>query len=312
MSVLGSFPEGGGRRLKPRPPFEAAGDALARAHRILWSRWPGALVRRAWLDRARLDRSPPDLGAGLQQATASGLAAEAFHRVPGAWSNGLFEPDAAVALQAVGRQIAEGGLELNGVALQSEALARTRPELYTAGLSAPILCVASAYLGIDCLYLGATLKREAADGRARGNRQWHLDIEDERFLRVLLYLSPVTPEAGPFQYLAACLSAQVRERLAYRIGYLSDDVMAQVAPRALWRSALGEAGDAVIFDGTRLFHRAQPPTGRDRWSITFTYASRNPLELQFSTRLSVASHRRLTAGLPEALRRYIPPPTPFW
>jgi hypothetical protein len=172
--------------------------------------------------------------------------------------------------------------------------------------------MAAAYIGLDCLYLGATLKRELADGRPHGNRQWHLDIEDERFLRVLLYLSPVTAEAGPFQYLPAPLSAKARHLLGYRIGYLSDETLALAAPRDGWRSALGEAGDAVVFDGTRLFHRAQPPIGRDRYSITFTYVSNDPLELQFSTRLSAASHRRLTAALPAALRSHIPPPTSFW
>jgi hypothetical protein len=312
MMVLGSLPEGGGHRLTPRPPFETAGDVLARAHRILWSRGPGAVVRRAWLGRARLSRCPVVLETGVEPAAAGGLREAAFHFAPGALDSGLFEPDGAAALKALAGQIADGLFVLDAPALQSEALARIRPELYTAGLSGPLLRIAAAYLGLDCLYLGATLKREVADGRAHGTRQWHLDIEDERFLRVLLYLSPVTRDAGPFQHLSAPLSAEVRQRLGYRIGYLNDEVLAKVAPPDRWQAVLGEAGDAMLFDGTRLFHRAQPPTARERWSITFTYASRNPLELQFSTRLSVASHRRLTATLPEELRRCIPPPTLFW
>jgi hypothetical protein len=292
--------------------FEAVSDTLARAHRVLCTLGPVAVLRRARRGRMRLGQAAADLRSDLERMATARLWDEAFEFVPGALDRGLFEPEGEAALKALVGHISAGLFQLNAPALQSEALARTRPELYMAGLAAPILRMAAAYIGLDCLYLGATLKREVADGRPHGNRQWHLDIEDERFLRVLLYLSPVTADAGPFQYLPARLSAEARQALGYRIGYLGEEAVAAIAPRQSWRSALGEAGDAILFDGARLFHRAQPPVGRDRYSITFTYASGNPLELQFSTRLSTASHRRLTAALPPELSRHIPPPTPFW
>lgn len=184
-------------------------------------------------------------------------------------------------------------------ALDGEALFEAAPAAFRHGLSPPLLDLAEAYIGEPCLYLGATLKREPADGREVGPRQWHLDIEDHRMLRVLVYLSPVGPGGGPFEYLPVAESQSVRAGQGYRSGYLTEAAMAALGTRPAWTPVFGQSGDRVAFDGTRVFHRAQPPRTETRLSITYTYSSRRPLELRLSSRLTEAARQRLLAGLDE-------------
>lgn len=195
--------------------------------------------------------------------------------------------------------------------LENEMALAACPNFYRLGLSRAILDLAEACLGLDCLYLGATLKRERADGRISGTRQWHLDIEDEKLFRILLYLAPVAPEDGPFEFFPRTISQAIRTALHYRGGYIDDRRMASVAPMGLLQQCTGKAGDAVIFDGAGVFHRGGTPLGQDRYSITFAYCSRRPLELRSSARLPQPLHEHFLSSLSERQRRAIPPPRPF-
>jgi hypothetical protein len=139
-----------------------------------------------------------------------------------------------------------------------------------------------------------------------------MDMEDEKLFRVLVYLAPVREDGGPFEYIAKPSSREAKACARYRIGYLSDPLMRNLAPEDQWRPVYGEAGDVVLFDGAAVFHRNQPPTGQDRYSITLTYASRHPLELRFSSRLSRPSRRRLIGELTADQRACVPPPLLLW
>ena len=199
----------------------------------------------------------------------------------------------------------------SAIFLGSEKLVAVCPEYFRLGLAPAILDLAEACLGLDCLYLGATLKRERADGRVVGTRRWHLDIEDERVFRILVYLSPVAPDGGPFEYFPRETSRIIKARLNYRTGPVGEAQMAAVAPEALMRRAVGVAGEAIVFDSAGIFHRNQVPLGRDRYSITFAYCSRQPLELRSPARLPAPLHRRFLSTLSLRERRAIPPPRFF-
>jgi hypothetical protein len=195
--------------------------------------------------------------------------------------------------------------------LENEMALAACPEFYRLGLSPAILDLAEACLGLDCLYLGATLKRERADGRVSGTRQWHLDVEDEKMFRALLYLAPVTPDGGPLEFLPRTTSQAIKTALHYRSGYICDARMASAAPMALLQQCTGGTGDTVIFDGAGIFHRTGTPVGQDRYSITFAYSSRHPLELRPTARLPQPLHEDFVSMLSERQRRAVPPPRPF-
>jgi hypothetical protein len=191
---------------------------------------------------------------------------------------------------------------------ENEAALALCPDFYRVGLSPAVLDLAEACLGLDCLYLGATLKREKADGRVAGTRQWHLDIEDEKLFRILLYLAPVTPDDGPFEFFPRAMSQTIKSRLHYHSGYVADTQINAVAPIELPRQCTGEVGDAVIFDGAGIFHRGKAPIGQDRYSVTFAYCSRRPLELRPSARLPRSLHQNFLSTLSTRQCQTIPPP----
>lgn len=181
-------------------------------------------------------------------------------------------------------------------AFEAEAILRQMPEVYLLGLDVALLDLAEAYLGEACHYIGCTLKREAVSTSQDGPRRWHQDVESERIFRVILYLNPVVPGGGPFQYVTGPESDRARVTLRYRSGYLSDQRMATVVPEAAWRSALGGPGSAVLFDGARIFHRVAVPQVADRFSLSLTYTSRHPVRVRRSilpragTRMALIAH----------------------
>ena len=194
--------------------------------------------------------------------------------------------------------------------LGSEATLAHFPGIWRLGLAPRMLDLAQAYLGLSCFYLGATVKH-APTRPAPRLPQWHLDEEDERVFRVLVYLTPVGAADGPFEFVPRLASQNVEMRARYRSGQIPDASMRKMVPRVTRRVAYGEPGDAVIFDGAQIFHRNRPPTKGERYSITFAYCSRQPLALDPRRRLSCAAHAWLSGMLAARQRDCLPPPRRF-
>jgi hypothetical protein len=183
------------------------------------------------------------------------------------------------------------------------------PGAWRLGLQPRMLDMAEAYLGLPCFYLGATVKRAQPGHHAP--RAWHLDMEDERVLRVLVYLSPVSAGEGPFEFLPRLASQSVEMRGGYHSGQIGDARMKHLAARATRRVAYGETGDAVIFDGAQVFHRNRQPLNGERYSITFAYCSRKPLTVDPRRKLSQGARERLATTLSARQRDCLPPPKRF-
>lgn len=150
--------------------------------------------------------------------------------------------------------------------------------LFKWGLTPEILDLAEYYLGLPVHYLGVEVKRECADSVVTGTRHWHIDVEDRSGLKILIYLSDVDDSCGPFEYLDFEQTQIARRRLKYVSGYLSPTVMNGVVPQSDRRIVTGPRLTAIFVDTCRVFHRAQPPTGTDRYSMTFAYASQRPYQ----------------------------------
>jgi hypothetical protein len=147
------------------------------------------------------------------------------------------------------------------------------PALFLWGLTDENLDLAENHIGMPVHYLGVEVKRERADGRAEDVRQWHMDIEDRRMLKMIVYLSYVDDGCGPFEYIDATRSGQATRALRYSSGFVSDDVMDRVVPRESWRRVVGPRLSTVFVDSSRIFHRVLAPTTTDRYSMTFSYSS---------------------------------------
>lgn len=164
------------------------------------------------------------------------------------------------------------------VRVSQEELARDLT-LFTWGLSSVNLDLAESYIGLPVAYLGVEVKRERPDGVAADVRQWHVDVEDRRMLKVIVYLSDVDEGAGPFEYIDRSHTQKAVQSLGYWSGFVSDEVMCAAADPSVWRMATGPRLTGVFADTCRLFHRAKPPTRTDRYSMSFSYVSSKPRQV---------------------------------
>jgi len=150
-----------------------------------------------------------------------------------------------------------------------------QPEPYLFGLSQKLLDLAERYMGLPVDYLGVNLKRELANGQQVGTRLWHADPEDERVLKIIVYLSDVDEGAGPFAAVEAPLTEKARWALRYDWGTnCTSEALEAVVPKTQWRLCTGPRLTAVFCDTARCLHRASPPLRTDRYSMTFSYLSR--------------------------------------
>ena len=161
------------------------------------------------------------------------------------------------------------------------------PEAFLFGLERSMLDLAENYIGQPCRYAACALKRERVGAPRVAQRLWHRDVEDERMLRVLIYLSDVSEGDGGLQY---CVSNEISSR-PLSSGYFTDEQLTQRMSNFNIETVTGKAGTVVLFDGARLTHRAGTPTRTDRLSLCFTYTSRHPLQSFRSSRLTNGSRR---------------------
>jgi hypothetical protein len=153
-------------------------------------------------------------------------------------------------------------------------------ELFTWGLSDRLLDLAEAYIGLPPRYLGVEVKREltvtARGDRHHTVRSWHLDHEDRRILKILVYLSDVDVDAGPFGYLDRRHTTRVRALSRRHHHAISDERMAEVVPEEQWNRVTGPRFTAVYADTGQVFHRVFTPASAERYSMTFAYSSQHP------------------------------------
>ena len=133
------------------------------------------------------------------------------------------------------------------------------PEIYLWGLDSRLLDFIENYIGLPIRYHGADLRREIADGKLTDVRQWHVDAEDRRMFKIILYLNDVLPGGGPFQYIPRAVTIETARRLRYGSGFVPDDTMSTVLPSARWIECLAKSHSAIMADTCKVFHRAQPP-----------------------------------------------------
>ncbi|KQW67064.1 MULTISPECIES: hypothetical protein [unclassified Phenylobacterium] len=277
-------------------PVLALTSLLAKARR--WSLYLPA--PRAWhaagrarrIERHRLDLPIEDPTAAVGLAA---LRQAGFWRPDADGADMLkLSPDERADL--VRRLDALKGQEATTTTIQSNS-DQMSLAIYAAGLDTRLLALVERYVQTPVLYLGAAAKCERADGVAVNQRRWHTDMEDLQVVRFIVYLSPVEESDGPFEYLPAERTTEVRSSLRYRSGFLSEALADRHIPATERVGVTGEEGAVIVFDGARLFHRARPPTDRDRYSVTYSYTSRWPLELR-ATALPHPRLRQALAGLP--------------
>jgi len=154
------------------------------------------------------------------------------------------------------------------------------------GLEQRILNIAENYLGLPVAFHGAYFRRDIANNIEDMSRLWHIDIEDLRVFKVIIYLQDVNEENGPFECIPLSLSKQVAEKLKYRHGYVKSQRMEQALSDSHYQSCTGKAGTVVIAATGSVFHRGKKPIASDRFALFFDYTSRLP-KLSFLNQYSM-------------------------
>jgi hypothetical protein len=180
------------------------------------------------------------------------------------------------------------------------------PQIYMWGLNRRLLDFIENYVGLPIRYHGADMRREVADGKLTDVRQWHIDVEDRRMFKIIVYLNDVSPGGGPFQYLARELTIETAGRLGYSSGFVSDDAMRAVLPPSRWVECLAASHSAVIADTCHVFHRAQPPRTADRYSITYSWTSTTAIKSYPTMPLTEEDRAYIAAHTDERQRACLP------
>lgn len=150
-------------------------------------------------------------------------------------------------------------------------------EILLWALEPKLLDIIENYIGLPILYQGFAMRKSIADGQYSGVRRWHVDWEDRSIIKVIIYLNDVVSGGGPYEYISRKITPEVIKKLNYyNLGYVSDEEMAEAIPMSDWTACLAEKASVIISDTSSVFHRAQPPTQNERFSITFCYTSTTP------------------------------------
>jgi hypothetical protein len=160
------------------------------------------------------------------------------------------------------------------------------PEIFMWGLQERLLNIIENYIGLPLLYHGAHFRREIANGKLIDVRQWHIDVEDHRMVRIIVYLNDVSLNGGPFEYISKNSTSLLRQTLQYSSGFVSDEIIKTLVPTSDWKPCTGRSGTVIFSDTRSVFHRAKPPVEADRFSITFSYTSRRPIKIFSKVTLS--------------------------
>ena len=150
------------------------------------------------------------------------------------------------------------------------------PELFLWGLEERLLNIIENYLGLAVAYHGLYFRRDLANGIQRKSRLWHIDREDRRMLKIIIYLNDVSDDGGSFQYIPKSLTSLTSRLLKYNYGYIEDKAMEEIVPQSEWKSCPGSSGTVIFADTASIFHRGMVPVVSDRLSIFFDYTSRQP------------------------------------
>lgn len=182
------------------------------------------------------------------------------------------------------------------------------PELFFWGLEERLLEIAENYIGLPVAYHGVYFRRDIANNVKKKSRLWHLDMEDRRLFKIIVYLKDIGDDDGPFQYIPKHLTSFLSSKVKYNYGYIPDSKVQSVLPESNWKSCLGPAGTVIFVDTGNVFHRGKIPLRSDRLSLFFDYTSRRPKH-PFYCKSSLSREELLVLAkkLSEREREYI-----FW
>ncbi len=182
------------------------------------------------------------------------------------------------------------------------------PEIYRWGLGDPLPIVEHA-LGLPVAYNGVYLRRDLANTVVRNSRLWHVDFEDRRMIKIIVYLNDIGEGGGAFQFIPKRFSARISKGVGGKYGFYSDEQVCRVGSSAILdhvQTCVGPAGTVIITDVGGTYHRGKRPETEDRLALFYDYTSRKPLHPFYCKHaFTLEQEQEMTAGLSEAQRHCV-------
>ncbi len=159
------------------------------------------------------------------------------------------------------------------------------PEFYSWGSQQCLLNIVENYIGLPIAFQGVHLRRDFANEEPVTTELWHLDAEDRRMIKVIIYQDDVSEDNGPFEYIPKSkvslpLALRIRSKIASRMAMgkvgINDAEMEEFVPRSFWKPCPGPAGTVVFADPKAIFHHGKPRKQK-RSALFFVYTAKNPL-----------------------------------
>lgn len=159
-------------------------------------------------------------------------------------------------------------------------LLKSHLKIFQWGLVDRLLAIAENYIRLPVAYDTCLCNISVNNGLETATRRWHLDNEDRRVLKIIIYFNDVETDGGPFQFLDLESSQQVLaaavDRCAFFSGQEFNTLVQSQTPSVLPQTCTGAAGTVIFVDTAKVYHRGYPPTMYSRRAITFGYCSRRP------------------------------------
>ncbi|MEO1235392.1 MAG: phytanoyl-CoA dioxygenase family protein [Planctomycetota bacterium] len=151
------------------------------------------------------------------------------------------------------------------------------PEVFRLGLHPPVLDLVESYLGFSPAYHGAYVRRDFARRSSSRSRLWHLDLEDHRMFKLIVYVRDVTEADGPIEVVPAAASRRIVREQGYGGGWIHQPQLQDAIEAAPRRSVTGPAGTVVLIDPSRVLHRGGPlEPGHERFTVFYDFTTARP------------------------------------
>jgi hypothetical protein len=157
------------------------------------------------------------------------------------------------------------------------ACLNTFPRLFLWGLNDTVLDLVENYLGVPVGYHSVDVIRSINNGLSHGPRMWHIDGEDHRTFRIIIYLNDVDRDSGPFEYIPRPISDAARRALKYSQEYVPESIMSNFVDVDHWKACTGQRGTVIFADPANVFHRGKVPKNQERFAIFYSYHSAKPM-----------------------------------
>ena len=169
--------------------------------------------------------------------------------------------------------------DLHCFAVDGPELLLRHPALVQFGLEERLLNIIEDYLGLPVALTAVNLRKDIGGGVQLGTRYWHLDTDEVKVIRMMVYLNDVSMANGPFEYISRPVSRPVRalRRRAFRSAGdpIRDEEMRLHIPESHWLPITGPAGTVLLADHALCYHQGKTHDS-ERTVMIHTYTSRRP------------------------------------